>query len=96
MKMIPSHSLTLSLDLIQENRASYEQDCYIYPFAYEEHEAFMTEIQLRRTVDKMAMESSEQGTDDDEVMVKDLKTFRKFSKDALEIGEENIRPQQGR
>jgi hypothetical protein len=84
--MIPSHSF--SLDLIQENRASSEQDCYISPFADEEHEAYMSEIQLRRIVDKMAMESSEQGTDGDEVMVKDGQTFSKFSKDALEIGED--------
>jgi hypothetical protein len=48
----------------------------------------MSEIQLRRIVDKMAMESSEQGTDGNEVMVKDGKTFSKFSKDALEIGED--------
>ncbi len=40
--MIPSHSL--SLDFIQENRAFCEQDCYISPFAYEEHEAYMSEI----------------------------------------------------
>jgi hypothetical protein len=63
-------------------------DCYISPFAYEEHEAYMSEIQLRRIVDKMAMESSEQGTDGDKVMVKDGKTFSKLSKDVLEIGED--------
>jgi hypothetical protein len=48
----------------------------------------MSEIQLRRIVDKMATEASEQGTDGDELMVKDGKTFSKFSKDALEIGED--------
>ncbi len=48
----------------------------------------MSEIQLRRIVDKMATEASEQGTDGDEMMVKDGKTFSKFSKDALEIGED--------
>jgi hypothetical protein len=36
----------------------------------------------------MATEASEQGTDGDELMVKDGKTFSKFSKNALEIGED--------
>ncbi len=44
-------------------------------FAYEEHEAYMSEIQFCRIVNKMAMESSEQGTDGDEVMVKDVKNL---------------------
>ncbi len=38
--------------------------------SFEEHEAFMSEIQLRRIVDKMAREASSQGTDGDEVMSK--------------------------
>ena len=54
--------------------------------SYEEHEAHMSEIQLRRIVDKMSQESSSQGTDGDEVMTKDGHTFSKFSKEALEIG----------
>ncbi len=54
--------------------------------SYEEHEAHMSEIQLRRVVDKMSQESSAQGTDGDEVMTKDGHTFSKFSKEALEIG----------
>ncbi len=84
--MVPSHSL--SQGIIQENRTTSLQDCYISPFAYEEHEAHMSEIQLRRIVDKMATEASEQGTDGDDLMVKDGKTFSKFSKDALEIRED--------
>jgi hypothetical protein len=54
--------------------------------SYEEHEAHMSEIQLRRIVDKMSQESSAQGTDGDEVMTKEGHTFSKFSKEALEIG----------
>jgi hypothetical protein len=84
--MVPSHSL--SQGRIQENMATSLPDCYISPFAYEEHEAYMSEIQLRRIVDKMATKASEQGTDGDKLMVKDGKTFSKFSKDALEIGED--------
>ncbi len=84
--MVPSHSL--SQGMIQENMTTSLPDCYISPFAYEEHEAYMSEIQLRRIVDKMATEASEQGTDGDELMVQDGKTFSKFSKDALEIGED--------
>ncbi len=38
--------------------------------SFEEHEAFMSEIQLRRIVDKMPRETSSQGTDGDEVMTK--------------------------
>jgi hypothetical protein len=76
--------LSLSQTLIQGDRVACEQDNHISPFAYEEHEAYMSAIQLR----KMAVESSEQGTDGDEVMVNDGKTISKFSKDALEIGED--------
>jgi hypothetical protein len=84
--MVSSHSL--SQGMIQENMATSLPECYISPFAYEEHEAYMSEIQLRRIVDKMVTEASEQGTDGDELMDKDGKTFSKFSKDALEIGED--------
>jgi hypothetical protein len=52
------------------------------------NEAYISEIKLRRIVDKMATEASEQGTDGDELMVKDGQTFSKFSKDALEVGED--------
>jgi hypothetical protein len=50
---------TLSQGVIQENMATSLPDCYISPFAYEEHEAYMSEIQLRRIVDKMATEASD-------------------------------------
>jgi hypothetical protein len=46
----------------------------------------MSEIQLRRIVDKMANESAAQGTDGDEVIQKGGETISKFSKEALEIG----------
>ncbi len=54
--------------------------------SFEEHEAFMSEIQLRGIVDKMAREASSQGTDGDEVMSKNGAVISKFSRDALEIG----------
>jgi hypothetical protein len=54
--------------------------------SFEEHEAFMSEIQLREIVDKMAREASSQGTDGDEVMTKNGVVISKFSKDALETG----------
>jgi hypothetical protein len=54
--------------------------------SYAEHESYMSEIQLRRIVDKMANESADQGTDGDEVMQKGGETISKFSKEALEIG----------
>jgi hypothetical protein len=85
--MEPSHSL--SQGIIQENRGTSLPDCI---------EAYMSEIQLRRIVDKMATEASEQGTDGDELMVKDGKTFSKFSKDALSLdrgGCGRVHPRQG-
>ncbi len=54
--------------------------------SYAEHESYMSEIQLRRIVDKMANESADQGTDGDEVMQKGGENISKFSKEALEIG----------
>jgi hypothetical protein len=54
--------------------------------SFEDHEAFMSEIQLRGIVDKMAREASSQGTDGDEVMSKNGAVISKFSRDALEIG----------
>ena len=54
--------------------------------SYAEHESYMSEIQLRRIVDKMANGSADQAKDGDEVMQKDGKTISKFSKEALEIG----------
>ncbi len=54
--------------------------------SYAEHESYMSEIQLRRIVDKMANEAAEQGTDGDEVMQKGGESISKFSKEALEIG----------
>ena len=56
------------------------------PHSYAEHESYMSEIQLRRIVDKMANESADQGTDGDEVMQKGGENISKFSKEALEIG----------
>jgi len=54
--------------------------------SYAEHESYMSEIQLRRIVDKIANGSAVQGTDGDEVMQKGGETISKFSKEALEIG----------
>ncbi len=54
--------------------------------SYAEHESYMSEIQLRRIVDKMASGSADQVTDGDEVMQKGGETISKFSKEALEIG----------
>ena len=54
---------------------------------YEDHLALMTEIQLRRIVDRLSLTKSEeeQATDGDEVMVKDGRTISKFSKGAMHI-----------
>jgi hypothetical protein len=54
--------------------------------SFAEHESYMSEIQLRRIVDKMASGATDQGTDGDEVVQKGGETISKFSKEALEIG----------
>ena len=46
--------------------------------SYAEHESYMSEIQLRRIVDKMASGSSDQGTDGDEVMQKGGRLLASF------------------
>ncbi len=43
--------------------------------SFAEHESYMSEIQLRRIVDKMASGSADQGTDGDEVMQKGGETI---------------------
>ena len=51
-------------------------------------EAYMTEIQLRRIVDRTAQEASEQQSDGDERMVKDGEDVSKFSKEAMTLGDD--------
>ncbi len=46
----------------------------------------MTEIQLRRIVERNAMEGSEQQSDGDERMMKDGNNISKFSKEAMTLG----------
>jgi hypothetical protein len=51
-------------------------------------EAYMTEIQLRRIVDRNAMEGSDQQSDGDERMTKDGENISKFSKEAMTLGDD--------
>ncbi len=51
-------------------------------------EVYMTEIQLRRIVDRNAQEGSEQQSDGDERMVKDGENISKFSKEAMKLGDD--------
>ncbi len=48
----------------------------------------MTEIQLRRIVDRTSKEASEQQSDGDERMVKDGEDVSKFSKEAMTLGDD--------
>ncbi len=50
-------------------------------------EAYKTEIQLRRIVDRTSQEASEQQSDGDERMVKDGEDVSKFSKEAMTLGD---------
>jgi hypothetical protein len=49
-------------------------------------EVYMTEIQLRRIVDRTSKEQQAHQSDGDETMTKNGETISKFSKEALEIG----------
>jgi hypothetical protein len=51
-------------------------------------ESYMTEIQLRRIVDRNAQEGSDQQSDGDERMVKDGQNISKFSKEAMTLGDD--------
>jgi hypothetical protein len=51
-------------------------------------EVYMTEIPLRRIVDRTAKEQQTHQSDGDETMTKDGKTISKFSKEAMNIGDE--------
>ncbi len=74
------------------------RDMYLSSKEYEEveiehlitlvEEVYMTEIQLRRIVDRNAQEGSEQQSDGDERMVKDGENISKFSKEAMTLGDD--------
>jgi hypothetical protein len=51
-------------------------------------QAYMTEIQLRRIVDRNAQEGIDQQSDGDERMNKDGESISKFSKEAMTLGED--------
>ena len=51
-------------------------------------EAYMTEIQLRRIVERTAQEAGEQQSDGDERMDKDGENIGKFSKKAMNLGDD--------
>ncbi len=51
-------------------------------------EVYMTEIQLRRIVDRTAKEQQAHQSDGDERMTKNGQTISKFSKEAMNIGDE--------
>jgi hypothetical protein len=53
----------------------------------DDHESLMTEIQLRRIVDRAALNKSEAVTDGDETMIKDGVTISEFSKESMHLGD---------
>ena len=57
-------------------------------------EAYMTEIQLRRIVERTAQEAGDQQSDGDERMDKDGENISKFSKEAMTLGGGRIRYKQ--
>jgi len=84
--------------VIQHHEKIQPRDVYLSSEEYEEVEVehlitlvedvYMTEIQLRRIVDRNALEGSEQQSDGDERMVKDGVNISKFSKEAMTLGDD--------
>ena len=56
--------------------------------SYNEHLSLMTEIQLRRIVDRLSLKESDQRTDGDEEMIYDGHVISKFSREAMHV--ENV------
>ena len=86
-----SLSFTGADDSIEWEQQEQEEDLVNTAIQYLEtpnmvvEEVYMTEIQLRRIVDRT---SKEQRSDGDETMVKNGKTISKFAKEAMNIGDE--------
>ena len=84
--------------VIQHHEKIQPRDVYLSSEEFEEVEiehlitlvedVYMTEIQLRRIVDRNAQEGSEQQSDGDERMVKDGENISKFSKEAMTLGDD--------
>jgi hypothetical protein len=84
--------------IIRHREKQHPRDIYLSVDEYAEvekdqiqdvvHETYMTEIQLRRIVDRNAQEGSEQQSDGDERMVKDGENISKFSKEAITLGDD--------
>jgi hypothetical protein len=75
---------------------SEEQDLVNLAIQYVEtadlvvEEVYMTEIQLRRIVDRTTKDQQLQQSDGDETMTKNGKTISKFSKEAMNIGDDAL------
>ncbi len=84
--------------VIQHHEKMQPRDMYLSTKEYDEveiehlitlvEEVYMTEIQLRRIVDRNALEGSEQQSDGDERMMKDGENISKFSKEAMTLGDD--------
>ena len=77
-------------DIVEDNET--RSGVWIHPNEHEvskqeEHEVYMTEIQLRRIVDRLSKQKTSAKTDGDETMVKDGKIISKFSKQSMELGD---------
>ena len=84
--------------IIRRREKQHPRDIYLSADEYAEvdkdhtqdavYETYMTEIQLRRIVDRNAQEGSEQQSDGDERMVKEGEDISKFSKEAMTLGDD--------
>ena len=86
------------LEIVNNHKGYHPRDLYLSSDEFEEVEkerhifimeqAYMTEIQLRRIVDRNAQEGIDQQSDGDERMNKDGESISKFSKEAMTLGED--------
>ena len=77
----------MNISTVQHTSALITSCDEIASYQFEDHLFLMTEIQLRRIVDRLSLNDSneEQATDGDEVMVKNGQIISKFSRDAMHI-----------
>ena len=85
-------------EILNNHKGYHPRDMYLSSEEFDEVEkerhivvmeqAYMTEIQLRRIVDRNAQEGVDQQSDGDERMKKDGENISKFSKEAMTLGED--------
>ena len=92
-------------EVVRNHKRSHPRDLYLSSDEFEEVEkerhvfvveqTYMTEIQLRRIVDRNTHEGIDQQSDGDRRMTKDGENISKFSKEAMPLGDDVYARRQG-